>query len=471
MARDVTIKVSHPVTGLALAGSSVSVEGGIFADGGSTYVKERYYATLDITGSVTLTLATPASGTTVFTFYLPGSRPIALSIGAGPATTLHQLILDASSPVAASALQAHADQIASAGFLGHVRVGSGLAIDGSGVLSVASSGGPVAFSDVMFAGLTAGQVLIASGPTAASFGVLDLSNVNSVSGLLGVANGGTGANNSGALTWPAGGGTAALLGTANLFSVAQTMQRSGIASVSSDGLVLLNPTAAAAGVQQFSPRLRLTGQGWKTNATAASQTVDWVIENQPIQGSASPGGLLAFLSQVNGGGYIQRMSLDMGSGALSVNTITSNSAVSAGSGAGFVLSSTWGSWLSDGDKNKLSVARGLQIITGSQPMSNVLPVSNVFLDIRPTVVQTSTAAYVALGIDVTETSVGSGQNYLANLKVAGVTKFGVWSNGLLNLVNVSAPASTPSGGGYLYAEAGALKYKGSSGTVTTLGVA
>lgn len=37
--------------------------------------------------------------------------------------------------------------------------------------------------------------------------------------------------------------------------------------------------------------------------------------------------------------------------------------------------------------------------------------------------------------------------------------------------NGTAPAGTPSGGGYLYVESGALKYKGSSGTVTTIAVA
>lgn len=42
--------------------------------------------------------------------------------------------------------------------------------------------------------------------------------------------------------------------------------------------------------------------------------------------------------------------------------------------------------------------------------------------------------------------------------------------GVLRLGDQSAPG-TPTGGGYLYVEAGALKYKGSSGTVTTLGVA
>jgi len=39
------------------------------------------------------------------------------------------------------------------------------------------------------------------------------------------------------------------------------------------------------------------------------------------------------------------------------------------------------------------------------------------------------------------------------------------------LLNQTAPSGTPSGGGYLYVESGALKYKGSSGTVTTVAVA
>lgn len=44
------------------------------------------------------------------------------------------------------------------------------------------------------------------------------------------------------------------------------------------------------------------------------------------------------------------------------------------------------------------------------------------------------------------------------------------SNKTMFIANSSAPA-TPSGGGFLYVESGALKYKGSSGTVTTLGAA
>lgn len=44
--------------------------------------------------------------------------------------------------------------------------------------------------------------------------------------------------------------------------------------------------------------------------------------------------------------------------------------------------------------------------------------------------------------------------------------------GVIFIANGSAvPSGTPTGGGVLYVESGALKYKGSSGTVTTLGVA
>jgi len=39
------------------------------------------------------------------------------------------------------------------------------------------------------------------------------------------------------------------------------------------------------------------------------------------------------------------------------------------------------------------------------------------------------------------------------------------------LLNQTAPSGTPSGGGYLYVESGELKYKGSSGTVTTIAAA
>jgi len=50
----------------------------------------------------------------------------------------------------------------------------------------------------------------------------------------------------------------------------------------------------------------------------------------------------------------------------------------------------------------------------------------------------------------------------------GVTAFGTSASKVLGIANGTAPSSSPAGMGQLYVEAGALKYRGSSGTVTTI---
>jgi hypothetical protein len=50
----------------------------------------------------------------------------------------------------------------------------------------------------------------------------------------------------------------------------------------------------------------------------------------------------------------------------------------------------------------------------------------------------------------------------------GVSTFGTSAAKVLGLANATAPTTSPAGMGQLYVEAGALKYRGSSGTVTTL---
>lgn len=92
-----------------------------------------------------------------------------------------------------------------------------------------------------------------------------------------------------------------------------------INATSTDGLILTNTTAAAAGAQQWSPRIRLTGQGWRTNATAQSETIDWIMEAVPVQGSADPTSSLTFSSQVNGGGYTARLAVSS-AGVVSATT-------------------------------------------------------------------------------------------------------------------------------------------------------
>jgi hypothetical protein len=87
-----------------------------------------------------------------------------------------------------------------------------------------------------------------------------------------------------------------------------------ISATSTDGYVLSNPTTATVGAQKWSPRLRLTGSGWKTASTAAGQTVDWVIENQPVQGSTNPTTNLVISDQVNAAGYNAALTLLSGGG-------------------------------------------------------------------------------------------------------------------------------------------------------------
>lgn len=81
---------------------------------------------------------------------------------------------------------------------------------------------------------------------------------------------------------------------------------------------------------------------------------------------------------------------------------------------------------------------------------------------------------------------GSGTDRTMELQTAGVTRmafdivgnvgigvsaFGTSAAKVIGIANGTAPSSSPAGMGQLYVEAGALKYRGSGGTVTVLGAA
>ena len=53
----------------------------------------------------------------------------------------------------------------------------------------------------------------------------------------------------------------------------------------------------------------------------------------------------------------------------------------------------------------------------------------------------------------------------------GAASFGASASNVVAIANGVAPASSPAGVGQLYVESGALKYRGSSGTITTLAAA
>ena len=58
-----------------------------------------------------------------------------------------------------------------------------------------------------------------------------------------------------------------------------------------------------------------------------------------------------------------------------------------------------------------------------------------------------------------------------NVGVGGVVSWGTSANHVIGIANGTAPSTSPAGMGQLYVESGALKYRGSSGTVTTVAAA
>jgi hypothetical protein len=70
--------------------------------------------------------------------------------------------------------------------------------------------------------------------------------------------------------------------------------------------------------------------------------------------------------------------------------------------------------------------------------------------------------------------VGSAQQLVVNSSGnvgVGVSAFGTSAAKVLGLANATAPSTSPAGMGQLYVESGALKFRGSSGTITTIAAA
>ncbi len=111
------------------------------------------------------------------------------------------------------------------------------------------------------------------------------------------------------------------VGAVDLYTMDSTsfnVLRTAISNSTADadiGLHLDNSTAAVADVgaddgQQWSSMLVLEGQGWKTDAVAASQEVQFAQQVQTHQGAANPAGEWHLYSNVNDAGWTSLMNLD-----------------------------------------------------------------------------------------------------------------------------------------------------------------
>lgn len=91
---------------------------------------------------------------------------------------------------------------------------------------------------------------------------------------------------------------------------------------------LINSTAAASGVQQNSPTTIWTGQGWKTTATAASQSVSWAAYTQPVQGSANPTSNWILASSINGAAYSTQVTISS-TGQITAGALVSSTTIAS----------------------------------------------------------------------------------------------------------------------------------------------
>ena len=83
--------------------------------------------------------------------------------------------------------------------------------------------------------------------------------------------------------------------------------QNSVTQADANGILLANATAAIAGTQSISPGLVWQGNGWKTDATAASQDVRFRADVLPVVGTANPTGKWQLKSSINGAAYATAM--------------------------------------------------------------------------------------------------------------------------------------------------------------------
>jgi len=278
-------------------------------------------------------------------------------------------------------------------------------------------------------------------------------------------------------------GTGTLTGEFVASSTSFTIYQNGAGAITVDSItlvpvgLLLAPDAAQAGgglvwydtsgnaaniswtsgVSWNVPSSRYLGGNWTTNGTSTINSGESPSAYNNINASAQ--NLFHFAVQRSGSnkGFI---GLDSGDN-LALFASNATKIASFFNATGNVLIASSGA---DGGQ-KLQVA-GTAYVSGDATFAKKIANSgttSIAGDVACSVVNLSATGY---GLRVQGGASGSGYILSVN-DYAASEKFQILGAGTVFVANSSAPA-TPTGGGYLYVESGALKYKGSSGTVTTI---
>jgi hypothetical protein len=125
-------------------------------------------------------------------------------------------------------------------------------------------------------------------------------------------------------------------------------------------------------------------------------------------------------------------------------------------------------WISDSISGQLTKTEPSQSTLG-MPVAFVITVSATVgtIAVRVTSVDEHLTLNAAQNAAIDASNSPGGSNAFATIADIILSD----ANKVAFIENGTPPVDTPTGGGYLYVNAGALKYKGSSGTITTLGLA
>lgn len=177
--------------------------------------------------------------------------------------------------------------------------------------------------------------------------------------------------------------------------------------------LIVNPTAAAAGAQQYSPLWVLEGQGWKTDATASSLEVQWALQVRPVQGAAAPSSALHYLVNTNDTGFTSTFNLSSGGSMTGIRFYGNPGATASSpnyswegfSDDGMFLASDGVIGFSSGGTQRLSVrstglalASGLAIFSTATATTDVAPADDTTekkITLQKLAAPPTNAAYIA----------------------------------------------------------------------------
>ncbi len=203
-------------------------------------------------------------------------------------------------------------------------------------------------------------------------------------------------------------------------TAAAQLLRNGITTTSTDGLLLENSTAALVGeTVEMAPRIRLRGHAWKSNATAASQSHDWIIENVPATGAAATTSTLTIKNSNNGGGYANKFRIQDDGEILVQDYINYPDAVGPRSNANNIT-------LVVQDRSQNAANSAVEMATGTWTHSTG---AGIALHLKPVWNSSGDSSETCLLIDSTSTTVGSGAYMLIEAKDDTATKLSVDSAG------------------------------------------